>query len=226
MLLFSHLTIRQAGWQFPGFPKGRGGAATVSAGFSFWNGGFAKLEAPCHCWTYHVCLRGKGKFWPLCAHSDAWLVCPVVPPLLLSSCFFLPLCYVIYSRLGQDAMLFFFNSWISLLLAILLGCPIHRNLTTPPPLGEFCGKVQGMFFLLDCAFPVIQQSFRGSSFTMFYSSWLSSNGPQRLSAIQILVDVPQAMLQLSHKARWNLCLWVFQISSVVLRDLKMERFSW
>ena len=126
---FTSLTILQAGWQFPGYPKGERRSRTPL------------LVSPLKWRLCNVSRRAivgqqymsqrQGKVPTLCAHqTPGW--CAPVSPLLLSSLFLFPpslLCHLFMTGARCHAILSQF--WISLLLAILLGCPIHRNLTTP-----------------------------------------------------------------------------------------------
>lgn len=129
MLLF-HIFNNTASWlAIPRISQRGEEEQNTSAGFS------SEMEAlqrqpPCHCWTT-MCVSRQGKVPTLCAHqTPGW--CAPVSPLLLSSLFLFPpslLCHLFMTGARCHAILSQF--WISLLLAILLGCPIHRNLTTP-----------------------------------------------------------------------------------------------
>lgn len=118
----------QAGWHFPGFPKGGEEEQNTSAGFS------SKMETlqrqlPCHCWTT-ICVSKARKSSHTLLQTPGWWA--LVSPLLLGSLFLFPLsllCHLFMNRARCHAILFQF--WISLLLAIFLGCPIHENSTTP-----------------------------------------------------------------------------------------------
>lgn len=108
-------------------------------------------QSPCHCWAT-MCASESEKGSHTSCLPDAWLLSPGLP-LLLGSLFLFPpslLCHLFMTGARCHAILSQF--WISLLLAILLGCPIHGKWTTPVAVGELRGKVQGTFFLLGLCF--------------------------------------------------------------------------
>lgn len=119
-------------------------------------------QSPCHCWAT-MCASESEKGSHTSCLPDAWLLSPGLP-LLLGSLFLFPpslLCHLFMTGARCHAILSQF--WISLLLAILLGCPIHGKWTTPVAVGELRGKVQGTFFLLGLCVSCDSAIFRGNS---------------------------------------------------------------
>ena len=129
MLLF-HISNNNVSWlALPRISQRGEEEQNTSAGFS------SEMETlqrqpPCHCWTT-ICVSEARKSSHTQCSPDAWLVSTGLP-LLLGSLFLFPLsllCHLFMTGARCHAILSQF--WISLLLTILLGCPIHENLTTP-----------------------------------------------------------------------------------------------
>lgn len=128
-LYFISLTIMQAGWHFPRFPKAERRSRTpLLVSPLKWR--LCNVSC-CAIVGQQYMSQRQEKVPTLGAYQtpDWWAL---VSPLLLGSLFLFPLsllCHLFMTGARCHAILSQF--WISLLLAILLGCPIHENLTTP-----------------------------------------------------------------------------------------------
>lgn len=129
-VLFFHIFNNNANWlALPRISQSGEEEQNTSAAFS------SEIETlqrqpPCIVGQQYVSQR-QGKVPTLCAYqTPGWWA--LVSPLLLGSLFLFPLsllCHLFMTGARCHAILSQF--WISLLLAILLGCPIHENLATP-----------------------------------------------------------------------------------------------
>lgn len=148
------------GGHFPGFPRGerRSRAPLLVSPLKC---RFCNIS---HCTIVEqqYASQRQGKVPTLCSQTPGWWA--LVSPLLLGSLFLFPLsllCHLFMTGARCHAILPQF--WISLLLAILLGCPIHSKWATPVAGGELRGKGQGTLSCSVCVFPVIQREL----FTIF-----------------------------------------------------------
>lgn len=176
----------QAGWHFPGFPKGERRSSTPL------------LVSPLKwrlCNVSHCTIVGQqyvsqrqGKVPTLCAYqTPGWWA--LVSPLLLGSLFLFPLSLLSHLFMtGARCHAILSRFWISLLLAILLGCPIHENLATSVAVGNFHGKVQGTFFLLGLCLSCDSAIFRRRS-SSYYTIMACVCGSEDAKSSPNFVDI-------------------------------------
>lgn len=122
------LIMMQADWNFPGFPRGERRSRTpLLVSPLKWR--FCNISHSAIVEQQYASQR-QGKVPTVCLQPPGWWA--LVSPLLLGSLFLFPLsllCHLFMTGARCHAILSQF--WISLLLAILLGCPIHGKWTTP-----------------------------------------------------------------------------------------------
>lgn len=141
-----------------------------------------------HCWTTICVSEARKSSHTLCL-PDAWLVSsglPVTPGFLVSfSSLFVKSSIHDWGKMPCYS---FSKIWISLLLAILLGCPIHENLATSVSVGDFHGKVQGTFFLLGLCLSCDSAIFRGRS-SSYYTIMACVCGSEDAKSSPNFVDI-------------------------------------
>lgn len=159
-LFFMSLTMMPTDWQFPGVPRGERSRTPLLVSPLKWR--FCTISH--RAIVEQQCVPPRQRKVPTLAAYQTPGCWALVSPLLLGSLFLFPpslLCHLFMTGARCHAILSQF--WISLLLAILLGCPIHGKWTTPVAVGELRGKVQGTFFLLGLCVSCDSSIFRGNS---------------------------------------------------------------
>lgn len=150
----------QTDWHFPGFPRVERSRTPLLVSPLKWR--FCTISHGAI--VGQQCVPQRQRKVPTLAAYQTPGCWALVSPLLLGSLFLFPpslLCHLFMTGARCHAILSQF--WISLLLAILLGCPIHGKWTSPVAVGELRGKVQGTFFLLGLCVSCDSAIFRHNS---------------------------------------------------------------